>query len=238
MLIPIGDDQTHVRTFAPVTTLLILANVAVFVYAFVLGKDFTMGYGLIPMEVTRFQDIVGGMDFVIDGKHQQVYQAPGPSPIWLTVFTSMFLHGGFMHLAGNMLFLWIYGDNVEAHFGSVKFLFFYILCGIGAAAFQVISDFNSYIPMVGASGAISGVMGAYLIMFPMNKIRMAFLIFIQFNVPAFVVLGLWIVMQLQSGFGGVADSVAYMAHIGGFLVGAWWGWQHRKANRTSTLVMP
>lgn len=144
---------------------------------------------------------------------------------YYTIFTSMFLHAGFMHLAGNMLFLWIYGDNIEDQLGPVKFLMFYLAAGFGAAAFHILSDTGSQIPTVGASGAIAGVMGAYLLMFPKAKIDILLVLIVYFRVftlPAFVVLGFWMISQMIGGFGTPTGTggVAYWAHIGGFVVGA------------------
>lgn len=149
-----------------------------------------------------------------------------------TLVTSMFLHAGLMHLGGNMLFLWIYGDNIEDTLGHVMFLAFYLACGLAAGVAHIIADTGSNIPTVGASGAIAGVMGAYLLLFPKAKIDIAviFIVFFKvFTLPAFVVLGIWMGLQLFSGLGstGAGGGVAYWAHIGGFIAGIvfilpWW----------------
>lgn len=140
-----------------------------------------------------------------------------------TALTSMFLHGGLLHLAGNMLFLWIFGDNVEDAMGHIRFLIFYLLSGFGAGAFHILSEPGSGIPMVGASGAIAGVMGAYLLLYPKAKVDVVLILLIFFKVfkwPAWVVLGAWMVIQTFSGFAMSAEvGVAYWAHIGGFIVG-------------------
>lgn len=141
-----------------------------------------------------------------------------------TLFTSLFLHAGFMHLGGNMLFLWIYGDNVEDTMGHVPFLIFYLACGLAADGFHIAADLNSQIPTVGASGAIAGVMGAYLLLFPRAKIDILLILIVFFKIfplPAWVVLGFWMVMQFFGGFGSSLDGggVAYWAHIGGFVAG-------------------
>ncbi len=140
-----------------------------------------------------------------------------------TVITSMFMHGGFMHIAGNMLFLWIFGDNLEDEMGHVKFLGFYLMSGIAAAFAQYIVFPSSWIPMVGASGAIAGVMGGYLLLFPRAKVDVLFIFIIFFKVipfPAWIMLGLWFALQLFGGFGTGGDGgVAYLAHIGGFIAG-------------------
>jgi membrane associated rhomboid family serine protease len=141
-----------------------------------------------------------------------------------TILTSMFLHGGWMHLAGNMLFLWIYGDNLEEEMGHMGFLVFYLLSGIAAAGLQIAADVNSGLPMVGASGAIAGVMGGYLLLFPRAKIDVLFIFVIFFRIfaiPAWIVLGIWLAIQVFSGAVTPTDAggVAYFAHIGGFLAG-------------------
>jgi len=145
-------------------------------------------------------------------------------PKYATVFTSMFLHGGWMHLIGNMLFLWVFGNNIEASMGSVRFIVFYLLCGVGAVLAQGLPDTQSAIPMIGASGAISGVLGAYLILYPKARVTVVIPIFIvlqTIKVPALVVLGIWFLMQLYSsfsaGYGG--GGVAFGAHVGGFIAG-------------------
>ena len=148
---------------------------------------------------------------------------PGPSPIYLTLLSSMFMHGSIGHLFGNMLYLWIFGDNVEDRMGSAKFLGFYLICGIAATLVQVAVSQNSSIPNLGASGAIAGVLGAYLVMFPRGEVRVLMGRNIV-NMPALAVLGLWILLQFISGIGSIANTaqtggVAYMAHIGGFVTG-------------------
>src|SRR4051794_1668269 len=145
-------------------------------------------------------------------------------PVWVTIFTSMFMHGGWLHIGGNMLFLWIFGDNVEDAMGHVRFLIFYLLAGVGAAAGQILVSPDALTPLIGASGAISGVLAAYLVLFPNARVRV--LIFLGFFVtvlalPALVVIGFWIILQFASGYASVGpgtaqtDGVAYFAHIGG-----------------------
>ncbi|MEO6214202.1 MAG: rhomboid family intramembrane serine protease [Vicinamibacterales bacterium] len=145
------------------------------------------------------------------------------APFWTTLFTSMFLHGGWMHLGGNMLYLWIFGDNLERAMGALKFSVFYLLCGLAASAAHIIFNLQSPIPAVGASGAISGVLGGYLLLFPRNQVRVMTYRGIV-HVPAMIVLGFWIVLQFINGVGSVARTdetagVAYMAHIGGLVAG-------------------
>ena len=152
-------------------------------------------------------------------------QAPGPVPIFLTVFSAMFMHGGFAHLFGNLLYLWIFGDNVEDALGGVKFLIFYLICGIVATFAQILTAPGSPVPSLGASGAIAGVLGGYLVMYPTRSVRVLFG-FAIISLPALIVIGFWGVMQFMNGFGSIAPGteqgkggVAYFAHIGGFLAG-------------------
>jgi len=226
-MLPIGDEDT--RRGLPIVNLAIIAvNILVFVLLQLPSDAFTMGFSVIPKEITGGVDLVGPVTVALpDGTTDVLQEAPGPSPIWLTLFTSMFMHGGWTHIGGNMLFLFIFGDNVERLFGSLKYLIFYLLCGIAADFAQIYSDPNSVIPSLGASGAISGVLAAYVFFFPKNPIRvlLTFGYFIRIQmVPAFVMIGLWIVIQLVSGIGSIAETaqtggVAYFAHIGGFAAG-------------------
>jgi len=222
MFFPLRDDDRALSKPAIVTHVLFWLNIAVFVYQF-LNPDFTYGFSAIPAEIT------GGVDFVepvVVGEGDESFQiphAPGPSPIFLTLITSMFMHGGFMHIAGNMLYLWIFGDNVEHRFGSRRFLVFYLVSGVIGSLAHVLFDSGSMIPSLGASGAISGVMGAYLVLFPRNKVTCLFLLFIV-SLPAFAVIGGWAVTQVLGGIGSIAvttqsGGVAYLAHIGGFIAG-------------------
>jgi membrane associated rhomboid family serine protease len=152
-------------------------------------------------------------------------QAPGPDPIYLTLLSSMFMHGGWMHLGGNMLYLWIFGDNVEDAMGHFKFLMFYLVCGLGAGVAQIMSSPNSMVPSLGASGAIAGVLGAYLVMYPTRSVRVLIWWLGIVSMPAVIVIGLWLVLQVTDGIGSVAvtsqtgGGVAYFAHIGGALTG-------------------
>ena len=226
-MLPIGDQDT--RQGLPVVNLAIIAvNVLVFVLLQLPSDAFTMGFSVIPKEITSGIDLVGPVTIALpDGTTDVLQEAAGPSPIWLTLFTSMFMHGGWTHIGGNMLFLFIFGDNVERLFGSLKYLLFYLVCGICADFAQIYSDPNSVVPSLGASGAISGVLAAYVFFFPNNPVRvlLTFGYFIRITmVPAFVMIGLWIVLQLLSGFGSIAETaqtggVAYFAHIGGFAAG-------------------
>jgi membrane associated rhomboid family serine protease len=200
MLFPIGDDNSSNKTPAFVTYGLIALNILFFFVEMSGGEPFIERWSVVPRRLIA-----------------------NPGEDFLTIFTSMFMHGGWMHLLGNMLYLWIFGDNVENRFGHLKFLIFYLLCGIAATVAQVAFSANSSVPNLGASGAISGVLGAYILMFPKGQVRVLMGRGIA-TLPAFVVLGLWIVLQFFSGIGSITQSaetggVAYMAHIGGFIAG-------------------
>ena len=216
---PIGDDNTERRLTPLVNYALIGINVLVFLYQLA-NPEFTLGYSVVPAEITQGRDIVGAVQGV-----KGLYLAPSPSPIYLTMLSSMFMHGGWLHLGGNMLYLWIFGDNVEDRMGHLKYLIFYLLCGFLASATHIFFSPNSMIPSLGASGAIAGVLGSYLVMFPRNRIRVLLplgIVWTTAQIPALVVIGLWGLLQFISGFGsigGVGGGVAYMAHVGGFIAG-------------------
>ena len=199
-MFPIGDDNTARRSLPVVTYSLIALNLAFFVIQLNGGERFLQQWAFVP---ARF-----GRD---------------PAADWPTVFSAMFMHGGWLHLGGNMLYLWIFGDNVEDVFGPVKFLLFYLACGIAATFAQYYVNAGSRIPNVGASGAIAGVLGGYLVLFPHSRVRV--LVYNQIvAMPAVVVLGFWIVLQLLSYAGTLGQAqdmggIAFMAHIGGFVVG-------------------
>lgn len=200
-MLPLGDDDRGRRIFPVVTYVLIAINVLVFFLELAGGDAFINRWAFVP---SRFM-ANPGTDFV-------------------TIFTSMFMHAGLVHLGGNMLYLWIFGDNVEDSFGSAKFLAFYLLCGIGATFAQLAFSLGSDIPNLGASGAIAGVLGAYLVMFPQGRVNVLMGRIVT-QMPALIVLGLWIVLQFFSGIDSIANTttdtggVAYMAHIGGFVTG-------------------
>ena len=230
MFIPIGDANDPGARTPVLTWSFLVINVVVFFYQ-QMSPAFTYGYSLIPREIVTFQDIAGVV--VLNGGMLQLFE--GPSPVQLTLVTSMFMHGGWMHLLGNMLYLWVFGDNVEDRLGSWGFLKFYLLCGVIAAACQILISPLSYIPVLGASGAIAGVLGAYLALFPGNRVKMWVFVFI-IPVPAAIVLLLWIVAQFQGGLGNVlapgdGGGVAYAAHIGGFIAGFVLGLRERKKKR-------
>ncbi len=235
-LLPIGDDNRGVRRPSIVVKALVLLNVVIFIYMLTLDASaqlaFVHRWGTIPYEIINLTDISPEIGW----------------PIPVTIITGMFLHGGLVHLAGNMLFLWIFGDNIEDVTGSFGFLVFYLLCGIGATFGQILVDTSSLTPIVGASGAISGVLGAYLLLFPRGLVRVAtFFVFIPilFRLPALIVIGMWFIFQLFSGYVsiGITDvdgGVAYFAHIAGFIAGLILVWvfadrhaveRHRAATR-------
>jgi len=199
-MFPIGDDDSASRTVPLVTYALIVLNALFFFVEMSGGDPFVMQWAFVP---SRF--------------------AANPFGDAATIFSSMFMHAGWLHLGGNMLYLWIFGDNVEDRFGHIRFLIFYLLSGIAATAAQMAVSLGSSVPNLGASGAIAGVLGAYILMFPKGSVRV-----LQgsrvIQVPALIVIGLWFALQLFSGIGSVANAaqtggVAYMAHIGGFVAG-------------------
>jgi len=226
MLLPIGDDDRDLSGHAYVTTALIVLNLAFFFLLQGAGSDaaFTYGWSAVPYEITSGEDLVNPVRTVIGGTQVQIPQAPGPPFIYLTILTAMFMHGGFAHLFGNLLYLWIFGDNVEHRFGWKVFLGFYLISGIAATFAQIMLNPDSVIPSLGASGAISGVLGAYMVLFPRNKVYALFF-FRVVTVPALVAIGLWIGFQFLSGWGsltgggGTGGGVAYGAHVGGFIAG-------------------
>src|SRR6478672_10448421 len=199
-MFPIGDDNSGRRTFPIVTFTLIALNILFFFVELNGGNAFVEQWAFVPR---RF--------------------LANPAADFPTLFTSMFMHGGWLHLGGNMLYLWIFGDNVEDRFGHGKFLIFYLLCGLAATFAQLAFSTSSAVPNLGASGAIAGVLGSYILLFPQGRVRV-----LQgqqvIQMPALIVIGLWIVIQLFSGVGSIAAAadaggVAYMAHVGGFVAG-------------------
>ena len=222
-MLPLGDQNLPGRGIAWLTLALIVVNIAVFVLIQLGSEAFTYGYSTIPKEITTGVDLTEPETVTIDGQRVEIPEAPGPEPIYLTLLTSMFMHGGWLHLGGNMLFLWIFGDNVEHSFGRLFYLLFYLGAGVVASIAQVWVGPESVIPSLGASGAISGVLGAYLVLFPTNRILVLFIRVLVY-VPALVAIGAWALLQFFSGFASIAETqqtggVAYMAHIGGFVAG-------------------
>ncbi|MFO7537463.1 MAG: rhomboid family intramembrane serine protease [Chloroflexota bacterium] len=218
-MFPIGDDNSDVKIFPVVTYALIALNVLFFFVELGGGNAFIEKWAFVP---ARFM--------------------ANPAADAVTLFTAMFMHAGWVHLGGNMLYLWIFGDNVEDRFGHAKFLIFYLICGLVATFAQLAFNMESTIPNLGASGAVAGVLGAYLLLFPQAKIKV-----LQrqrmVQVPALIVIGLWFVLQLFSGIGSIAATtgdtggVAYMAHIGGFVAGFALTFLFRGRGRTETSGM-
>jgi membrane associated rhomboid family serine protease len=212
LFLPYKDDNPT-STFPFVTLSLIALNVLVYVYEVSLGPGielFTLHNGLIPLEITERSDL----------------PPLGSHPIIFNFITSLFIHGGLLHLIGNMLFLWIFGDNIEDALGHLKFLLFYLFCGVFAGFTHIFFNFDSPFPAIGASGAISGVLGAYLVLFPNAKVRTLFIFFLFIRIlrfPAISYIGLWILMQFLFGVLSMGSrhstGVAWFAHIGGFIAG-------------------
>jgi membrane associated rhomboid family serine protease len=199
-MLPIGDDNRTRKAVPFVTYILIALNVLFFLVELSGGEAFIMQWAFVPSR------------FLAD-----------PAGDFLTLFTSMFMHAGWLHLGSNMLYLWIFGDNVEDRFGAIPFIVFYIVCGIAATFAQMAFNLDSSIPNVGASGAIAGVLGAYLSMFPKQRVKVLVGRMVTMQ-SALIVIGLWFVLQVFSGVASFADTadtggVAYMAHIGGFVAG-------------------
>jgi membrane associated rhomboid family serine protease len=222
-MFPIGDDNTGVTTTPYVNYLFIGINILVFVLLQGIGSNdaFSYAFSLVPKEVTTGIDITG-VQVVRDamGNTGEVQHYSTPLPVYFNFLSSMFMHGSIGHIFGNMLFLWIFGDNLENLLGHIRFAAFYLVCGFAAAFAQIMMDSDSIIPMLGASGAISGVMGGYLVLFPQRQVRAIIFNFLT-TVPAFVALGLWIGYQILLGYLTPAGTggVAYAAHIGGFVAG-------------------
>ncbi len=213
-MFPIWDD-VPTKKFPLITVILIVLNSIVYLYQMSLGErfnEFIYSMGLVPFEITHHIDLF----------------PTGPSPIYLTILFSMFMHGSIVHLLGNMLFLWIFGNNIEDYLGKKYFVIFYLFCGTAAAFTQIFFNPDSIVPMVGASGAIAGVLGAYLLLYPRAKVTtvIIFGFFIRLiKIPAVVVLSFWIVYQFLYGISSLAvksgeGGVAWFAHIGGFISGA------------------
>lgn len=236
MFFPYKDDNP--RVLIPyVTYFLVAVNIFIFLYRSMVSLEYgplggfaiTLNYGLIPAMLTGIptsEIILFNLDRFLAGMSIPPDIGFQPHTPFLTVFTSMFLHGGIFHLVGNMWFLWLFGDNVEGVLGHRRFALFYILSGIGAAIAQIAFNVHSMVPMIGASGAVSGVLAAYMIRFPRARIHVFFFIFIFFTtiqVPAFIVIGFWFFEQLTNGLSTIGlnttGGVAWFAHIGGFVTG-------------------
>jgi len=222
-MFPIGDDNSD-RHIQPIVNYAFIGlNILVFVLLQQLGSNeaFDYAYALVPKEITTGVDI-SGLQVIRDsvGNTGEIRHFETPLPVYFNFLSSMFMHGGIMHIFGNMLFLFIFGDNLENLIGHIRYAVFYLLCGFAAAVAQIIMGPDSIIPMLGASGAISGVLGGYLLLFPSRPVRAIIFNFVT-TVPAFVAIGIWIVYQIVLGYltpaGG--GGVAYAAHIGGFIAG-------------------
>lgn len=222
-MFPIGDDNSD-RTIIPIVNYAFVGiNILVFVLLQQLGNNeaFTYAFSLVPREITTGIDLAG-VQIVRDsfGNTGQVPQYATPLTVYFNFLSSMFMHGGIAHIFGNMLFLFIFGDNLENLLGHIRYAAFYLVCGVAAAVAQIATGPDSIIPMLGASGAISGVLGGYILLFPQRRVRAIMFNFVT-TVPAFVAIGIWIVYQIVLGYLSPAagGGVAYAAHIGGFFAG-------------------
>ncbi|MBI2910700.1 MAG: rhomboid family intramembrane serine protease [Chloroflexi bacterium] len=215
-MIPISDEPGRRLRFPFMNLALVALNIGIFTYQARLTEPgleaFILSYGLVPQELTTGRDL----------------PPLSPLPLWMTIFTAMFLHGGWLHLGGNMLYLWVFGDNVEDRLGHLKYLLFYLACGLVAALAQIAAGPASPTPMVGASGAIAGVLGAYLVLYPGSQVKTLLIaggLTRLVPVPAFLLIGFWALLQLFNGLGSLAvetqqtGGVAYWAHVGGFSAG-------------------
>jgi rhomboid family protein len=216
MVLPLGDDDADRQSTPIVNYVLIAINILVFIFLQGLGTNerFTYALSTIPFEIVTGRDVL----------------VPTPVSVYITPITSMFLHGGIAHIAGNMLFLWIFGDNIEDRLGHIRYLVFYLVCGVLASLAHVFATAafagdqqSMMIPSLGASGAISGVLGGYILLYPSRRVRVLLFNFLT-QVPAYVAIGIWFLFQLVSGLGMLGQGsqqggVAYAAHIGGFIAG-------------------
>lgn len=230
MLFPIGDDNSD-RTRTPyITYLLVAINVLVFILFQGMGNNlnFTYAYATVPLEIVTGNDVATTQVITdpLTGNEILIPLQPTPVPVLFTLITSMFMHGGFAHLLGNMLYLWIFGDNIENRLGHMRYLLFYLTTGVLASLAHVFSTqylgHSMIIPSLGASGAISGILGAYLLLFPKRRVTVIIIRYVT-HVSALVAIGIWILFQVISGMGMLGGSggtgVAYAAHIGGFIAG-------------------
>ena len=236
MVFPLYDDNSDRLTTPIVNYAIIAVNILVFVFLQQLGTNgqFTYAFSTVPLEILTGHDVVTPTRVLIEPVTGQRMLVPGlertPFSVYLTLFTSMFMHGGIAHIAGNMLFLWIFGDNIEDSMGHLRYLVFYLLCGVLASLAHVFmtaafaTDQSSLmIPSLGASGAISGVLGGYILLFPTRRVTVILFRFLT-DVPAYVAIGIWFAFQLISGLGMLGGGsqgggVAYAAHVGGFVAG-------------------
>jgi membrane associated rhomboid family serine protease len=236
MVFPLYDDNSDRQTTPFVNYAFIAANIFVFVVLQQLGSNthFTYAFSTVPLEIVTGHDVVTSSRVLEDPVTGQQLLVPGlaqtPLSVYLTLFTSMFMHGGIAHIAGNMLFLWIFGDNIEDRLGHIRYFFFYLVCGLIASLAHVFTtaalatdQSSMLVPSLGASGAISGVLGGYILLHPSRRVTVILFRFLT-DVPAWVAIGIWFVFQLISGIGLLGGGsqqggVAYAAHIGGFVAG-------------------
>jgi membrane associated rhomboid family serine protease len=236
MVLPLYDDNTDRQITPWVNYAFIALNIFVFVVLQGIGtnEQFTYAFSTVPQEILTGHDIVTAGRVAVDPVSGQRFLLPGlgetPFSVYVTLFTSMFMHGGIAHIAGNMLFLWIFGDNIEDRLGHVRYLIFYLLCGLLASLAHVFTtamfatdEANLLVPSLGASGAISGVLGGYILLHPSRRVTVLLFRFLT-DVPAWVAIGIWFAFQLISGIGmlgpgSAQGGVAYAAHIGGFVAG-------------------
>lgn len=236
MVLPLYDDNRD-RQITPVVNYAIIAlNILVFVLLQGIGTNeaFTYSFSTVPLEIITGHDVVTAARTIVDPMTGQHLDMPGlgptPGSVYFTLFTSMFMHGGIAHIAGNMLFLWIFGDNIEDRLGHVRYVIFYLLCGVIASLSHVFATYafatnqaELMVPSLGASGAISGVLGGYILLYPSRRVTVILFRFLT-DVPAWVAIGIWFAFQLISGLGMLgggsqAGGVAYAAHVGGFVAG-------------------
>jgi membrane associated rhomboid family serine protease len=241
MVMPLGDHQFHPTRITPwVNYGLIAANILVFLLQASRPESFTVSYAATPFEITRNVDLAEPVTLLVEvavpdqfggervvEREEVLPQGSVPFPVWLTLLSSIFMHGGLLHLGGNMLYLWIFGDNVEEALGHGRYLAVYLACGLVASLSHIAVGPDSMVPSLGASGAIAGVMGMYVVWFPKNRV-LVLVVRVITTMPASLVIGLWIVMQLVLGVGeastaGEGGGVAYAAHIGGAAAGIFFG---------------
>jgi membrane associated rhomboid family serine protease len=235
MVFPLYDDNSDRQTTPFVNYALIALNIFVFVVLQGIGtnEQFTYAFSTVPLEIITGHDVTTAARQVLDPVTGQRFLIPGlgetPGSVYLTLFTSMFMHGSIVHLGGNMLFLWIFGDNIEDRLGHVRYLIFYLLCGLLASLAHVFTTYafatnesSLLVPSLGASGAISGVLGGYILLHPSRRVTVFLFRFLT-QVPAWVAIGIWFAFQVISGLpmlgGDSQGGVAYAAHIGGFIAG-------------------
>jgi membrane associated rhomboid family serine protease len=229
MIFPIGDDNSARLRTPYINYLLLAANILVFVFfqGFGSNERFTYAWATVPQEIVTGTDISSSVlvrDPLTNDPVARIPLQPTPISVYLTLLTSMFMHGGFAHLFGNMLYLWIFGDNLEDRLGHARYLIFYLLCGLLASLAHVATNTDSFIPSLGASGAISGVLGGYILLYPHNRVHAIVLRGFFTEIPAWMAIGVWFLFQLISGLGMLGGGtqvggVAYAAHIGGFIAG-------------------